>query len=140
MGPETLCVLAFACSIGALVCSLVVLIRATPSRVRKAAFSALDVAEETQVGFRAAAARMLTFMDEVIREREAASGDLQEAERKRRQAAAKLSKLGNGKGLTDAPAQPQTLKEILATLPRGDPRRMSLLRATKMGGQVDDHS
>lgn len=131
--------LAFACSIFSLACSLVVLIRATPSRVRKAALNALEVAEETQNGFRASASRMLTFMDEVVREREAASGDLQEAERKRRQAAAKLSKLGSEK--PNGEAGPQTLAQMLATMPRGDPRRMSILRAAKMGGGVtDDHS
>jgi len=91
MGLEPLCVLAIAGSAVSLVCSLVVMLRSTPQRVRKAAYAAAEIAEEAQAVVRAAANRMITFQDEITREREAAAGDLQEAERKRRQAAAKLS-------------------------------------------------
>lgn len=130
MGLDLLCVLAIACSVVALACSLVVAIRATPQRIRKAAYTAVEVAEETQNGFRAAANRMVTFMEEVTREREAAAADLQESERKRRQAAAKLSALEKAKP-SDV-EEPKTIGEALRSLPRGDPRRMSLLRGAKM--------
>lgn len=131
MEPNPLCVLAIAGSAVALATSLVVCLRSTPQRVRKAAYSAVEIAEETQNGFRNAANRMISFMDEVTLEREIASGDLQEAERKRRQAAAKLSKL-NGQQPEHA-APPQTLAEVLAAYPPGDPRRMAVLRKVKVG-------
>lgn len=130
MGLETACVLAIACSAVSLVCSLVVMLRSTPARVRKAAYAAVEIAEETQSGFRAAAQRMLTFETEIVREREAAAGDLEEAERKRRQAAAKLSAV-NKKQPTEAEQAPQTLAEALSSFPPGDPRRLSLLRRAK---------
>lgn len=130
MSPDPLCVLAIAGSAAALATSLVVCLRSTPQRVRKAAYSAVEIAEESQNGLRNAAIRMTTFMEEVVREREAAAGDLQESERKRRQAAAKLSKLNGPKG--DQPAEPQTVAEALAVYPPGDPRRMAVLRKVKM--------
>jgi len=130
MGENAAEVLAIACSIAALACSLVVAIRSTPQRVRKAAYSAVEIAEETQNGFRAAANHMLTFQKEITREREAAAADLEEAERKRRQAAAKLSALAK-KQPANGEAQPATLAEALATFPAGDPRRLQLLRRSK---------
>jgi len=129
MTPDPLCVLAIAGSGAALATSLVVCLRSTPQRVRKAAYTAVEIAEESQNGLRNAAIRMTTFMEEVVREREAAAGDLQEAERKRRQAAAKLSKL-NGQQPEQA-AEPQTVAEVLAAFPPGDPRRMAVLRRAK---------
>jgi len=131
MAFETLAVLAFACSVVSLVSSLVVCIRSTPQRVRKAAYSAVEIAEETQSGFRAAANRMITFQEEVTRERESAAGDLQEAERKRRQAAAKLSAVEK-KNPAEEQEQPTTLSEALALFPPGDPRRLKLLRQSKL--------
>ena len=130
MGLETVCVLAIACSVVAMVCSLVVMIRSTPQRVRKAAYAAVEIAEETQNGFRAAVNRMLTFETEITREREASAADLEEAERKRRQAAAKLSALAKKQPAT-AEEQPVTLGEALANFPPGDPRRLQLLRRSK---------
>lgn len=127
---DALCVLAIAGSVAALATSLVVALRSTPQRVRKAAYSAVEIAEETQNGFRNAANRMISFMEEVTRERESASADLQESERKRRQAAAKLSKL-NGKNPEQTP-EPETLAEVLAAYPPGDPRRMAVLRRAKL--------
>ncbi len=126
MEPNSLYVLAIACSIAALATSLVVAIRSTPQRVRKTANAALEIAEETQNSVRLIANRSVSFIEEVTREREAAAADLQEAERKRRQAAAKLSSLnkGNGQGADG----PKTLREALDMLPVGDPRRMTLLR------------
>lgn len=137
MALETLCALAFAGSTVSLVCSLVVMIRSTPQRVRKAAYSAVEIAEETQSGFRAAAQRMLTFETEIVREREAAAGDLEEAERKRRQAAAKLS-AANKKTTPEAEQAPTSLAEALSTFPPGDPRRLSLLRRAK--SMNEDHA
>lgn len=129
MGLETLCVLAIAGSVVSLATSLVVALRSTPQRVRAAAQSAVEISEETQNGFRVAAIRMATFMEEISRERDSAAGDLQEAERKRRQAAAKLSALEKRNPESEAP---KTVAEALALLPVGDPRRMSLLRRQKM--------
>jgi len=122
-------VLAFACSIASLAISLVVAIRSTPQRVRQTANSALELAEEMRNGFQVVSQRMVSFMEEVTRERTSAAGDLEEAERKRRQAAAKLSKV---ESKTGAPEQPQTLREVLATLPPGDPRRLQILRRANM--------
>jgi len=141
MVAETLSALAIAGSVASLSLSLVCVIRSIPSRVRQNAANALEIAEETQSGFRAAAQRMLTFEAEIIREREAAAADLVEAERKRRQAAAKLSKLGAGANGND-PEPPQTIGAMLATLQPGDPRRLALLRAhNRSAGQgTDDHS
>jgi len=133
MGENPLSVLAIACSIGALAASLVVLMRSTPQRVRKAALAAAQMAEETQNAVTVMANRMVSFMEEVTRERTSAAGDLEEAERKRRQAAAKLSKVENSKG--EPINQPQTLREALESLPVGDPRRMSLLRRASTAAQ-----
>lgn len=141
MGPDPLIVLALAGSAGALLCSLVVMLRSTPQRVRKAAYAAVEIAEETQNGFRTSANRMISFMDEITREREISAGDLQEAERKRRQAAAKLSamdkKKANGADADTVP--PKTLGEMLAEFPIGDPRRITILRQAKMM-MGEDHS
>jgi len=131
MGENPISLLALACSIAALACAFVTAIRSTPARVREAASSAVEIATETQGGFTAIANRMITFQDEITREREAAAADLQEAERKRRQAAAKLSKVDKlGPGATQP--EPTTLAEALATFPPGDPRRLKILRAQKM--------
>jgi len=138
MALEVLCVLAIACSAVSLVCSLVVAIRSIPQRVRKAAYSAVEIAEETQAGFRAASNRMISFQEEVTRERESARGDLEEAERKRRQAAAKLSAAAK-KNPGEIESQPATLAEALASLPLGDPMRLKLLRQAKMA-MGEDHS
>ena len=127
---ETLSVLAFACSVVAMITSLVVCIRSTPQRVRKAAYSAVEISEETQNGFRAISNRMITFQEEITRERESAMGDLQEAERKRRQAAAKLSAVD--KKNPQEQGEPTTLAEALALFPPGDPQRLKLLRQSKM--------
>jgi len=129
MDENSLSVLAIACSIAAFTTSLVVLLRSTPQRVRKAAFDAMQLAEETQSGLQVLANRSVAFMEEVTRERASAASDLEEAERKRRQAAAKMSKL---KGNSGEEAQaPQSLRELLATLPIGDPRRLAILRQAK---------
>ena len=129
MAENSLSVLAIACSIAALATSLVVLLRSTPQRVRKAAFDAMQLAEEVQSGLAVIANRVVAFMEEVTRERASAGADLQEAERKRRQAAAKLSKL---KGANGEEAQaPQSLRELLETLPLGDPRRIQVMRRAK---------
>lgn len=130
MAENPLSVLAIACSVAALVCSLVVMIRSTPQRVRKAAYTAAEISEETQTALRAAVNRMITFQDEVTREREAAADDLQEAERKRRQAAAKLSAIEK-KIPQGAQQEPTTLAEALAQYQPGDPRRMVLLRQAR---------
>lgn len=127
---DQLCVLAIAGSAVSLICSLVIMIRSTPQRVRKAAYAAVEIAEETQNGFRAAANRMITFQEEITRERESAAGDLQEAERKRRQAAAKLSAVD--KKAPGQEEQPTTLLEALSKFPPGDPARLKLLRQAKM--------
>ncbi len=132
MGENGLSVLALACSIAAFGTALVVAMRSTPQRIRKAALSAMQMAEEMENGFQVMANRMVSFMEEVTRERTSAAGDLEEAERKRRQAAAKLSKV-EAKG--EAAEQPQTLKEILATLPIGDPRRIQILRRANSASQ-----
>ena len=126
MGENALSVLAIACSIAALATSLVVALRSTPQRVRKMAQTAMDLAEEVQNGFQVVSSRMVSFMEEVVRERTAAGDDLKEAERKRRQAAAKNSKV-DAKEAAEA-EQPKSLSEMLATLPVGDPRRLSILR------------
>ena len=140
MSVSALSLLAIACSVGALVCSLVVMIRSTPQRVREAAYSAVEIAEQTQQGFRNAANAMISFQEEVTREREVASAELLEAERKRRQAAAKLSALERkGAPGVDAPPAPTTLQEALAHFPPGDPRRLKMLRATKIAAG-EDHS
>jgi len=130
---NSLSMLAFACSIAALATSLVVALRSTPQRVRKTAQTAMELAEEMQNGLTVIANRTVSFMEEVTRERASAAGDLEEAERKRRQAAAKLSKVEAVKG--DGEAQPQTLRELLDTIPAGDPRRMQLLRQANAAGQ-----
>lgn len=129
MGENGLSVLAFACSIAALASSLVVLLRSTPQRVRKAANDALQLAEESQNGLQVIANRTVSFMEEVTRERQVAAKDLEEAERKRRQAAAKLSKLPENQQQQG----PRTLREALDTMAIGDPRRISLLRQAKAG-------
>lgn len=119
-------VLAFACSVAALATSLVVALRSTPQRVRRAANTAMELAEEVQNGFQVVSNRMLSFMEEVTRERTSAAGDLEEAERKRRQAAAKLSKVQKANG--DPADQPKSLSEALSAYPIGDPRRRTLLK------------
>ena len=129
MGENGLSVLAIACSIVALACSLVVMLRSTPQQVRKTAYAAAEIAEEAQAVVRAAANRMITFQDEITREREAARADLGEAERKRRQAAAKLSSMEKRNPAENA--EPTTLAEALAQYPPGDSRRLQLLRQTK---------
>lgn len=134
MGENGLSVLAFACSIAALATALVVALRSTPQRIRTAALSAVQMAEETQNAVTVLANRMVSFTDEITRERTAAAGDLEEAERKRRQAAAKLSKV---EAKTETAPEPQTLREVLDSMPVGDPRRMSLLRRASAAGQVE---
>ncbi len=131
MGENPLSVLAFACSIAALATSLVVLLRSTPQRVRGAAIEAMQMSEETQNGLQVMANRMVSFIEEVTRERTSAASDLEEAERKRRQAAAKLSKVE----AKSEPNPPQTLREVLATLPIGDPRRLAILRRANAAAQ-----
>ncbi len=126
MGENGLCVLAIASSIAALATSLVVALRTTAQRIRKAAYAAMELAEEMQNGFQVVSNRMVSFMEEVTRERASAAADLEEAEKKRRRAAAKLSKVENAQG--EPVNQPKTLLEMLAQLPIGDPRRLSLLR------------
>ena len=133
MGENGLTVLAIACSIAALATSLVVLLRSTPQRVRTAALSAAQMSEETQNAVTVLANRMVSFMEEVTRERTSAAGDLEEAERKRRQAAAKLSKLKGNE--THEAEQPKSLREMLETMPIGDPRRLSLLRSAHGAAQ-----
>jgi len=123
-----LSVLALACSIAAIVMSLTVIMRATPQRVRKLANDAMQLAEESQNGLQVIANRTVAFMEEVTRERASAAGDLEEAERKRRQAAAKLSKV---KASDEENQAPQSLKEVLDSLPIGDPRRLQVLRHAK---------
>lgn len=135
MGLEPLCVLAIAGSAVSLICSLIVMLRSTPQRVRKAAYAAAEIAEEAQAVVRAAANRMITFQDEITREREAAAGDLQEAERKRRQAAAKLSAAEKKNPTQDE--SPTNLAEALARFEPGDPRRLKLLRSAKMNSGED---
>ncbi len=135
MDGNSLPVLAIACSIAALATSLVVALRSTPQRVRKAAQTALEMVEETQNAFQLIRNQCVSFMDEVTRERASAAADLQEAERKRRQAAAKLSKLNKGEG--EAFEQPQSLGEALASLAPGDPRRLTILRRAKMAASGD---
>ncbi|HEU01329.1 MAG TPA: hypothetical protein ENH89_13475 [Aurantimonas coralicida] len=130
MGENSLSVLAIACSIAALSTSLVVALRSTPQRVRKAAYDALQLAEEMQNGFLVASNRMVSFMEEVTRERASARADVEEAERKRRQAAAKMSKV-NASEAQEA-ERPKSLREVLDTLPAGDPRRLALLRRSNM--------
>ncbi len=130
MAENPLSVLAIACSLAALVCSLVVMIRSTPQRVRTAAYTAVEISEQTQSALSAAVNRMITFQDEVTREREAAADDLAEAERKRRQAAAKLSAVAK-KTPQESEQEPTTLAEALAQYPQGDPRRMVLLRSSR---------
>lgn len=132
MDGNALSVLAIACSIAALACSLVVLLRSTPQSVRKKANDAIQMAEEMQSGLQVIANAQISFIEEVTRERASAADDLQEAERKRRQAAAKLSKLPNA----DAEQQPQTLREALANLPIGDPRRRAILLQAKAGQEA----
>ena len=132
MGQNGLCVLAIAGSMAALACSLVVMLRSTPQRVRKAALDAMTLAEESQNGLQVIANRTVAFMEEVTRERQSAASDLEEAERKRRQAAAKLSKLPENQ----QQAQPQSLREVLDTIPIGDPRRMVLLRQAKTASET----
>lgn len=90
---------------------------------------------ETQSGFQLIRNQCVSFMDEVTRERACAAADLQEAERKRRQAAAKLSKLNKGNG--EEFEQPQTVGDMLAALPPGDPRRLAILRQAKMSAGGD---
>jgi len=133
MAENSLSALALACSIAALATALVVALRSTPQRVRKAAFDAMQMAEEMQNGLQVLANRSVTFMEEVTRERASAAGDLEQAEKKRRQAAAKMSKLGHGNG--DADPAPQSLSEALEQLPIGDPRRMKLLRQAKAAAE-----
>jgi len=128
MGENGLSVLALACSIAAFATALVVAIRSTPQRVRKMAADAIQMAEESQSGLQMIANRTVAFMEEVTRERASAAGDLEEAERKRRQAAAKLSKLKASNGENQ---EPTSLRDLLATLPIGDPRRLQILRKAK---------
>lgn len=135
MEPNSLPLLATACSIAALAIALVVALRSTPQKVRKTAQTALEVSEDTQSAFRVLSNQCVSFMEEVTRERTSAAGDLQEAERKRRQAAAKLSKLNKGDG--EAAERPQTVRELLETMPPGDPRRLVILRRAKMGALGD---
>lgn len=135
MEQNSLSVLAIACSIASLATALVVLLRSTPQRVRKAAFDALQIAEEGQNAIRINVNQIVTFMEEVTRERASAAADLEEAERKRRQAAAKLSKVKAANGGEDGPA-PKSLREMLDSLPVGDPQRLKLLRHAKMS--MDD--
>lgn len=125
MAENALSVLALACSIAAFATALVVAIRSTPQRVRKNASDAIQLAEEVQLGLQVIANGNVAFMEEVTRERASAAADLKEAERKRRQAAAKLSKLPGADGENPAPA---SLQEVLASLPVGDPRRIKALR------------
>ena len=125
MAEISLSVLALACSIGALALALVVAIQSTPQRVRKTANDAIQLAEEVQVGLQVIANRNVAFMEEVTRERASAASDLEEAERKRRQAAAKNSRVNAAEA---ANQEPQSLKEVLESLPVGDPRRMQVLR------------
>lgn len=122
---NALSVLALACSIAAFATALVVAIRSTPQRVRKNASDAIQLAEEVQSGLQVIANRNVAFMEEVTRERALAAADLEEAERKRRQAAAKMSKLKGAEAENQAPT---SIRELLATLPVGDPRRISALR------------
>jgi len=127
-----LCVLAIAGSASALLCSLVVMLRSTPQRVRKAAYTAVEIAEESQDAVRIAANRMISFMEEVTRERELAAADLVESERKRRKGAASLSAAEKKKGNGADGEAPKTLGEMLNQFPAGDPRRISILRRAKM--------
>jgi len=129
MGENPLSVLALACSIAGFATALVVAIRSTPQRVRKNASDAIQLAEEMQSGLQVIANRTVAFMEEVTRERASAAGDLEEAERKRRQAAAKLSKLKGADGENQAPL---SLRDLLASLPIGDPQRLKILRQAKM--------
>ncbi len=130
MALESLCLLAIACSIGSLLCSVVTCIRSVPARVRKQASEALQISEQTQAGFVAAAHRMISFEQEITREREASRADLDEAERKRRQAAAKLSAMTKN-GTVGEESKPTTFHEALEQFPPGDPRRLKLLRGLK---------
>ena len=132
MDENALSALALACSIGALATALVVAIRSTPQRVRKQASDALQLAEEMQSGLQVIANRTVAFMEEVTRERASAAGDLEEAERKRRQAAAKLSKLKVTNGDNQAPT---SLREMLAALPVGHPDRLAILRKAGAASQ-----
>lgn len=131
MTENGLCVLAIAGSAAALLCSLVVMLRSTPQRVRKAAYSAVEIAEESQDAVRNAANRMISFMSEITQEREVARADLDEAERKRRQAAAKLSALNKKKPNGEDAEAPKTLADALAAYPPGDPHRRQILRQAK---------
>lgn len=133
MADFGLSLLALACSVGALATALVVAFRSTPQRVRKAAHEAVQLAEETQNALQVIANRTVSFMEEVTRERASAAGDLEEAERKRRQSAAKLSKL---KASGEQADQPKTVRELLETFPPGDPRRIQILRSANTAGQV----
>jgi len=134
MGENGLPVLALACSIAALSMSLVMLLRSTPQRVRKMAADAIQLAEEMQSGLQVLANRSVAFMEEVTRERASAAGDLEEAERKRRQAAAKLSKLKASNGDNQAPT---SLRDMLAALPVGHPDRLKLLRRAGSASQEE---
>ncbi len=134
MGENGLSVLALACSIAALGTVLVVALRSTPQRIRKAALSAMQMAEEMEAAFQVMANRMVSFMEEVTRERTSAAGDLEEAERKRRQAAAKLSKV---EAKVEETQQPQSLREALEAMAPGDPRRMQLLRRANAAAQTE---
>jgi len=132
MAENSLSALALACSIAAFATALVVAIRSTPQRVRKQASDALQLAEEMQSGLQVIANRTVAFMEEVTRERASAAGDLEEAERKRRQAAAKLSKLKGPDGQNEAP---MSLADMLKALPIGDPRRLQILRKAGAASQ-----
>ncbi len=136
MGENPVSVLALACSIAALATSLVVCLRSTPQRVRKAAHEAMQLADETQNALQLIVNRNVSFMEEVTRERAAAADDREEAERKRRQAAAKLSKVKNANG--EPVDQPKTVHEMLAQFPPGDPRRMQILRAANAASARED--
>lgn len=128
MGEIALSVLALACSIAALATALVVAMRSTPQRVRKTANDAIALAEEVQSGLQVIANRNVSFMEEVTRERASAAGDLEEAERKRRQAAAKNSKIKAAEAENPAPT---SIREMLGSIPLGDPRRKEILRQVK---------
>jgi len=128
-----LSVLAIACSIAALSCSLVVAIRSTPQKVRRDALDAKQCVEEMHGKLQLLESQNLNFMQEVLNERQVASADLQEAERKRRQAAAKLSKVNKATG--EEAEQPVTMADAMAQFPPGDPRRLRILRTAKAGSE-----
>jgi len=136
MSLEALCVLAIAGSLASLITAVVTSLRSTPQRVRKAAQLAIEIAEDAQQTVRAATNAMISFQAEITREREACQSILDDAEKKRRQAAASLSK--QKAATPDEEVVPQTVAEALALLPIGDPRRLVILRAAN--GQREAHA